>query len=95
MTYREGIGMGAIEAMAYGLLIVTSNVHGINDYSDQGVIGYKCAPNDIKAFANAIETLENDEGQRYRMGCYNRNLVEKYSVNKNQYNSDVDIKNER
>ena len=54
-SYREGLGLAAIEAMACGLPIITSNVHGINDYSIDGVTGYKYAPNDVDGFAVGIQ----------------------------------------
>src|SRR5699024_8269918 len=36
-SIREGLGMAALEAMASNLPILTSNVHGINDYSVEGI----------------------------------------------------------
>lgn len=53
-SYREGLGLAAIEAMACGLPIITSNVHGINDYSVPGVTGYKYAPGDVEGFVDGI-----------------------------------------
>ena len=54
-SHREGLGLAAIEAMACGLPIITSNVHGINDYSIDGVTGYKYSPNDVDGFAEGIQ----------------------------------------
>ena len=81
MSYREGLGIAAIEAMASGLPIITSNVHGINDYSENGVTGYKCAPSDVEAIARAINDLDTHPEQRRMMGEYNEKLVERYDVN--------------
>lgn len=55
----EGLGLAGIEAMAAGVPLVSSNVHGILDYVVDGVTGYACKPNDKKAFAMAIEKLTN------------------------------------
>lgn len=77
---REGLGLAAIEAMACGLPLITSNVHGINDYSANNITGYKCAPADADAFANAIGKLAADLNLRKTMGRGNTLLAKKYEV---------------
>lgn len=79
-SYREGLGLAAIEGMACGLPIITSDVHGINDYSTNGVTGYKCAPTDADGFAKAIAQLANDPAVRKNFGQSNVELVRKYDV---------------
>lgn len=80
-SLREGLGLGAVEAMACGLPIITSNVHGINDYSVDGVTGYKSAPMDVDGFASAIQKLADDSCLRLKMGQNNKQFVKKYDVN--------------
>lgn len=53
----EGLGLAGIEAMAAGVPLVSSNVHGILDYVIDGKTGYACAPDDVTAFALAIDRL--------------------------------------
>jgi glycosyltransferase involved in cell wall biosynthesis len=77
---REGLGLAAIEAMACGLPLITSNVHGINDYSVDNLTGYKCEPADADAFANAIGKLAADLNLRKTMGQSNTLLAKKYEV---------------
>ena len=77
----EGMGIAALEAMACERAIVTSNVHGINDYSDNGKTGFKCKPNDVDGFANAILRLYNNPEMRCSMGKYNLDVVKKYDIN--------------
>ncbi len=77
---REGLGLAALEAMACGVPIVTSNVHGINDYSENGVTGYKCAPDDLRGFVDAIKKLAEDAFKRKKMGENNREIVKRYNV---------------
>ncbi len=72
---REGLGMAALEAMEAGLPLVTSNVHGIRDYSLSGQTGFACAPKDVEGFAHAIETLAENRRMRNRMGAYNQKAV--------------------
>ena len=76
---REGLGIAALEAMASGLPIITSNIHGINDYSINGITGFKCDPCDVEAFADAIQKLEMDTAMRKQISNTNKNRVEKYS----------------
>lgn len=54
---REGLGLAAIEAMATGLPIITSNIHGIKDYSINGVTGFSCEPTNVNDFYEAMNTL--------------------------------------
>ena len=53
----EGLGLAGIEAMAAGIPLVSSNVHGILDYVIDGETGYACDPDDVDGFANAINKL--------------------------------------
>ncbi|MFP4979266.1 glycosyltransferase family 4 protein [Paenibacillus sp. CN-4] len=77
---REGLGLAALEAMAAGLPIVTSNVHGIVDYSINGITGYSTNPKNVEGFANAIKLLATDSKLRNEMGHNNKERVEKYSL---------------
>lgn len=80
-SYREGQGLAAIEGMLCGLPIITSNVHGINDYSIDNVSGYKCSPNDISSFAKAIKKLAENPLLREKMAEHNRDFALRYDVN--------------
>lgn len=77
---REGLGLAAIEAMSVGLPIITSNVHGINDYSQNGITGFSCSPSAVDEFVKAIDTLSKDEMLRRKMGEYNIELVRKFDI---------------
>jgi len=59
-SLREGLGIAALEAMASGLPLVTSNVQGIVDYAVDGETGFVCNPKDIKGFSKCIERLITD-----------------------------------
>ncbi len=63
----EGLGLAGIEAMAAGVPLVSSNVHGILDYSIDGKTGFACPPDDVEGFAKAIDTLAKDEKLRESM----------------------------
>ena len=49
--------MAGIEAMAAGVPLISSNVHGILDYVIDGKTGYTCSPNDVNAFVDALKKL--------------------------------------
>lgn len=80
MSYREGLGLAAIEAMHCGLPILTSNKHGINDYSIDGETGYKCEPSDYLALSEAINRLYKNPKQCKMMGENNVAKADKYDV---------------
>lgn len=63
----EGLGLAGIEAMAAGVPLVSSNVHGILDYMVDGKTGFAFSPNDIDGFANAIQRLAEDRQLRESM----------------------------
>ena len=63
----EGLGLAGIEAMAAGVPLVSSNVHGILDYVIDGKTGYACDPEDVDGFANAISKLATDKELREGM----------------------------
>lgn len=61
-SYNEGMPMALLEAMAYGLAIVSTNVGGIPKLIEQGADGFICNPGDIHGIAERIiELLEDDE----------------------------------
>lgn len=63
----EGLGLAGIEAMAAGVPLVSSNVHGILDYVIDGETGFARKPNDVKGFANAIQLLASSRELRESM----------------------------
>lgn len=63
----EGLGLAGIEAMAAGVPLVSSNVHGILDYVIDGQTGYAIDPGNVKGYADAIEKLVDDSILRITM----------------------------
>ena len=68
----EGLGLSGVEAMAAGVPLVSSNVHGILDYVIDGETGYAVKPEDVDGFAAAIEKLAENPALRESMkpACY-------------------------
>ena len=69
----EGLGLAGVEAMAAGVPLVSSNVHGILDYVIDGKTGYAVPPCDVDGFAKAIDKLAKDPALRESMreNCLN------------------------
>ncbi len=63
----EGLGLAGIEAMAAGVPLVSSNVHGIMDYVVDGETGYAVSPHDVDGFAEALHRLAVDPELRANM----------------------------
>ena len=77
---REGLGLAALEAMACGLPLITSNVHGINDYSVDGETGFSCKPNDVIDFSRGIEKCVKKFKCSNDFGKENVIIEKKYDV---------------
>lgn len=78
---REGLGLAALEAMAAGLPLITSNVHGIVDYSVNDKTGYAVEPHDVDLFKYYIEKLYHNHTLRRTISTYNQEYVKKFDIN--------------
>ena len=76
----EGLGLAGIEAMAAGVPLVSSNVHGILDYVIDGKTGYALDPEDVDGFAKAISKLADDENLRNDMAANCWNAVAPFEI---------------
>jgi glycosyltransferase involved in cell wall biosynthesis len=65
---REGYGVVAREAMAYGRAVVATAVGGLAEAVDDGVTGFLVPPRDPAALREAIERLLGDAELRRRLG---------------------------
>jgi glycosyltransferase involved in cell wall biosynthesis len=74
---REGYGVVAREAMAYGRPVVASAVGGLADAIEDGVTGILVPPRDRVALRTAIERLLSDTELRSRLGASAREQATK------------------
>ncbi len=77
---REGLGLAALEAMASGLPLVGSDVHGIPDYLENGINGFRFAPQDVDGFAEGIRILVNNSDLREKMGRKNAEAIKTFDI---------------
>ena len=75
---REGLGLAGLEAMYYGLPMVTSNTSGPRDYMEDGKTGFLCDPDDPEAFMRAIKRLKEDRELRRQCGLHNTVVVKPF-----------------
>ena len=74
------MGIAAIEAMAAGLPLITSNIQGIKDYVVNEKNGYSYAPYDVEGFTNGLGKLVRDRELRKQFGKTNRECAKKYCI---------------
>ena len=77
----EGLGLAGVEAMAAGVPLVSSNVHGILDYVIDGETGYAIPPTDVAGYAAAIGRLADNPTLREGMREACLRAVEPFEIN--------------
>lgn len=73
---REGYGIVARQALAYGRPVVATNVGGLPEAVIDGETGLLVPPGDPSALRKALERLLGDEKLRARLGAAGRRLAE-------------------
>lgn len=70
-SHFEGMPTSVLEAMAFGLPIVTRPVGGLPDFFEQGKMGYMVNSFEATDFAEKLACLIDDSVMTHRMGHYN------------------------
>ncbi|NLK10965.1 MAG: glycosyltransferase family 4 protein [Staphylococcus equorum] len=79
-SFREGLSVALMEAMASGLPVVCSNIRGNKDLIENEKGGYLVKSDDFDEYASAIEKLINNYDIRISFGKYNVCKVEMFSI---------------
>lgn len=77
-SYREGLPVSLMEAMAAGLPVVCSKIRGNVDLIKDGEGGYMCEPMDVASFAENLSRLIKDAEQRKCMREKNQITVQQF-----------------
>ena len=77
-THGEGIPISVLEAMAFGLPVVTRSVGGLKDFFKNGKMGFITESKNPKIFAKFIEKMILDIDLRYKIGLYNYKYAREY-----------------
>ena len=86
-SYNEGMPMSILEAMSYGIPIISTNVGSIAAVVEKEN-GYVVNPGDIESIESCIQQLLKNEEKNEIMG---RNNIEKITKNYNIYRSVEDL----
>lgn len=79
-SYREGLAVSIMEAMAAGLPVLASNIRGNSDLIDSDKGGFLFNPNDSAELSSFISELKNNKGKRISFSKYNKEKVKKYEL---------------
>ena len=84
-SYGEGMPMSILEAMSYGLPVISTNIGGIPDLVKDNETGFLIQPGDLDAMYEKLELLIKDKKLRACMGKNAREMIE------TDYNLDLNI----
>ena len=79
VSYREGLPVSVMEAMASGLPVVASSIRGNVDLIDENG-GALVSPDDTEGLTAAIREILSDREKQEKMGAHNREASKKYST---------------
>lgn len=75
-SYNEGLPMSVLEAMSWGVPVITTPVGGIPEVVRQGEEGIIVQPGDITGLTVALRQLLDDEPLRQRLGVNGKRRIQ-------------------
>lgn len=79
-SFREGLGVAAVEALACGVPLIAADNRGTREYLQDQVNGLRCSASDPPSFTRALERLKADDTLRERISRGCRDSVARFSV---------------
>ena len=79
-SFREGLSLALMEAMANKLPVICSNIRGNRDLIIDGLGGFLVNANDVFDFSNKIQFLYQNRDYVHKYGAYNFDKVKFYDI---------------
>lgn len=80
-SYREGLSVALMEAMACGLPVICSKIRGNTDLIENRRSGFLFNPSDVNEIANCIDEVMKDNSVKVNMGLYNKKRIIQFDIN--------------
>lgn len=77
-SYSEGLPVSILEAMAFGLPIITTPVGGLKHFFKEESMGYTVKPKNTKDLTVALKCLMLNPSKMVKIGKFNFNYAQKY-----------------
>lgn len=77
---REGLGIAALEAMAAGIPMITSDCRGTREYMRHGENGYVCRHGSPEEYAEAICRMRDNPEERRKMSKACGDAAERFDI---------------
>ena len=77
-SYNEGLPISVLEAMAFGLPVVTSAAGGLSEFFKHGEMGFMTESVCPEILASLVSRLINDPGLCSRISVFNRNYASRH-----------------
>ncbi|TCI46220.1 glycosyltransferase family 1 protein [Exiguobacterium sp. SH3S2] len=79
-SFREGLPVAIMEAMAHGVPVVCSDIRGNSDLISHNTNGYLVPPKDIGGFMNSIDKIyKNEDGMNDLFSSESKQKIERFS----------------
>ncbi|MFS0596017.1 glycosyltransferase family 4 protein [Peribacillus frigoritolerans] len=79
-SFREGLSVSLMEAMASGLPVVCSDIRGNSDLIEDRKGGYLIKSNDVTGYVDAIQRIYNNNSYKDSFGEFNKKAVEQFNI---------------
>jgi len=79
-THSEGMPNSVLEAMAYGLPVITSSVGGIRDFFENGKMGFIVSSNNPEDYAKKVLEILNSSVLREEISTYNYKYAKNHFI---------------